>query len=282
MKTVVLEAKNLTKVYNHTKVVDNINLQIQEGEIFGFLGPNGAGKTTTILIALGLTEPTSGEISIFGYNSTREPLKVKKITSYLPENVGFYEDLTAQENLKYITRLNGIPEKKADAKIEEVLKNVGLQDVAQVEVGKYSKGMKQRLGMAVVLVKEPKLAILDEPTTGIDPKGVEEILELIVRMSREQYITVLLSSHLLYQVQKICTKIGIISQGRIVVQGTIEEIGKNLLKEEKEDSLEIKVANKLTPTLVKSIKQIDGVVGVKKKSPDHSLEEIYIKYFRGE
>lgn len=282
MKTIVLEAKNLIKVYNHTKAVDSINLQIQEGEIFGFLGPNGAGKTTTILMALGLTEPTSGEINVFGYNSTREPLKVKKITSYLPENVGFYEDLTAQENLKYITRLNGIPGKKADAKIEEVLKNVGLQDVTQVEVGKYSKGMKQRLGMAAVLVKEPKLAILDEPTTGIDPKGVEEILELIVRMSREQNITVLLSSHLLYQVQKICTKIGIISQGRIVAQGTIEEIGKSLLKEEKEDLLEVKVANKLTPTLVESIKQIEGVMGVEKKSPDHSLEEIYIKYFRGE
>jgi len=280
MKTIVLEAKNLIKVYNHTKAVDSINLQIQEGEIFGFLGPNGAGKTTTILMALGLTEPTSGEINVFGYNSTREPLKVKKITSYLPENVGFYEDLTAQENLKYITRLNGIPGKKADAKIEEVLKNVGLQDVTQVEVGKYSKGMKQRLGMAAVLVKEPKLAILDEPTTGIDPKGVEEILELIVRMSREQNITVLLSSHLLYQVQKICTKIGIISQGRIVAQGTIEEIGKSLLKEEKEDLLEVKVANKLTPTLVESIKQIEGVMGVEKKSPDHSLEEIYIKYFR--
>ncbi len=280
MKTIVLEAKNLIKVYNHTKAVDSINLQIQEGEIFGFLGPNGAGKTTTILMALGLTEPTSGEINVFGYNSTREPLKVKKITSYLPENVGYYEDLTAQENLKYITRLNGIPGKKADAKIEEVLKNVGLQDVAQVEVGKYSKGMKQRLGMAAVLVKEPKLAILDEPTTGIDPKGVEEILELIVRMSREQNITVLLSSHLLYQVQKICTKIGIISQGRIVAQGTIEEIGKSLLKEEKEDLLEVKVANKLTPALVESIKQIEGVMGVEKKSPDHSLEEIYIKYFR--
>jgi len=280
MKTIVLEAKNLIKVYNHTKAVDSINLQIQEGEIFGFLGPNGAGKTTTILMALGLTEPTSGEINVFGYNSTREPLKVKKITSYLPENVGFYEDLTAQENLKYITRLNGIPGKKADAKIEEVLKNVGLQDVTQVEVGKYSKGMKQRLGMAAVLVKEPKLAILDEPTTGIDPKGVEEILKLIVRMSREQNITVLLSSHLLYQVQKICTKIGIISQGRIVAQGTIEEIGKSLLKEEKEDLLEVKVANKLTPTLVESIKQIEGVMGVEKKSPDHSLEEIYIKYFR--
>lgn len=282
MKTVVLEAKNLTKVYNHTKVVDSINLQIEEGEIFGFLGPNGAGKTTTILMALGLTEPNSGEVKVFGYNSTREPLKVKKITSYLPENVGFYEDLTAQENLKYITRLNGIPDKKADKKIEEVLEIVGLSEVAKVEVGKYSKGMKQRLGMGAVLVKEPRLAILDEPTTGIDPKGVEEILELIVRMSREQNITVLLSSHLLYQVQKICTKIGIISQGRIVAQGTIEEIGKSLLGEEKEDLLEIKVANKITPALTESIKQIEGVVGVKKKSPDHSLEEIYIKYFREE
>lgn len=282
MKTVVLEAKNLTKVYNHTKVVDSINLQIEEGEIFGFLGPNGAGKTTTILMALGLTEPNSGEVKVFGYNSTREPLEVKKIASYLPENVGFYEDLTAQENLKYITRLNGIPDKKADKKIEEVLEIVGLSEVAKVEVGKYSKGMKQRLGMGAVLVKEPRLAILDEPTTGIDPKGVEEILELIVRMSREQNITVLLSSHLLYQVQKICTKIGIISQGRIVAQGTIEEIGKGLLREEKEDLLEIKVTNKITPALIESIKQIEGVVGVEKKSPDHSLEEIYIKYFREE
>ncbi|HBY57025.1 MAG TPA: ABC transporter ATP-binding protein [Candidatus Atribacteria bacterium] len=282
MKTVILEAKNLTKVYNHTKVVDSINLQIEEGEIFGFLGPNGAGKTTTILMALGLTEPSSGEINVFGYNSTKEPLKVKKVTSYLPENVGFYEDLTAQENLKYITRLNGIPDKKADKKIEEVLEIVGLSEVAKTEVGKFSKGMKQRLGMGAVLVKEPRLAILDEPTTGIDPKGVEEILELIVRMSRERNITVLLSSHLLYQVQKICTKIGIISQGRIVAQGSIKEIGKSLLKDEKENLLEIKVANKLTSTIMESIKKIEGVMEVEKKSPDHSLEEIYIKYFREE
>ncbi|HAJ33229.1 MAG TPA: ABC transporter ATP-binding protein [Candidatus Atribacteria bacterium] len=280
MKTIVLETKNLTKVYNHTKVVDSINLQIEEGEIFGFLGPNGAGKTTTILMALGLTEPTSGEINVFGYNSTREPLKVKKVTSYLPENVGFYEDLTAQENLKYITRLNGIPDKKADKKIEEVLKIVGLSEMADVEVGKYSKGMKQRLGMGAVLVKEPKLAILDEPTTGIDPKGVEEILELIVRMSKEQNITVLLSSHLLYQVQKICTKIGIVSKGRLVVQGSINKISQELLKDNKENLLEVKVSNKITPSFIDSIKKIEGVKGVEKKSPDHSLEEIYIKYFR--
>ncbi len=287
MGNIVLEAKNLSKAYNHTKVVDNLDLRIEEGEIFGFLGPNGAGKTTTILMMLGLTEPTSGEVNIFGYNSTREPLKVKKITSYLPENVGFYEDLTAQENLKYITRLNGIPEREADSKIEEALEIVGLSKVARLEVGKYSKGMKQRLGMGAALVKEPKLAILDEPTTGIDPKGVEEILQLIVKMSKEQNITILLSSHLLYQVQKICTKIGIISQGRMVAQGTIKEIGENLRKgekesglEEKEEVLEVKVNPQLTPDLIEAIRKMEGVRGVEKKTTDYSLEEIYIKYFR--
>ncbi len=280
MKKIVLEAKNLTKFYNHNKVVDSINLQIEEGEIFGFLGPNGAGKTTTILMALGLTEPSSGEVNIFGYNSTREPLKVKRITSYLPENVGFYEDLTAQENLKYITRLNNIPEKNAEEKIKEVLKIVGLAEEAHKEVGKYSKGMKQRLGMAAVLVKEPKIAILDEPTTGIDPKGVEEILNLIVKMSKEQNITIMLSSHLLYQVQKICTKIGIISKGRIVAQGSIQEIDQNLLKTNQEDSFEVKVNPELSPVVLDSIKKIEGVNKIEKKSSEHSLEEIYIKYFR--
>lgn len=280
MKNIVLEAKNLTKFYNHNKVVDNVNLQIEEGEIFGFLGPNGAGKTTTILMALGLTEPSSGEVNIFSYNSTREPLKVKRVTSYLPENVGFYEDLTAQENLKYITRLNDIPEKKADEKIEEVLKVVGLSEEAHKEVGKYSKGMIQRLGMAAVLVKEPKLAILDEPTTGIDPKGVEEILNLIVKMSKEQNITIMLSSHLLYQVQKICTKIGIISKGRIVAQGSIHEISQDIFKTNQEDSLEIKVNPEFSPSVLEAIRKIEGVTKVEKKSSEHSLEEIYIKYFR--
>jgi len=284
MKSIVLETKELTKFYNNTKVVDNINLQIGKGEIFGFLGPNGAGKTTTILMILGLTEPTSGNVEVFGYNSTREPLKVKRITSYLPENVGFYEDLTARENLKYITRLNSIPDKKADPKIEEVLDIVGLSEVTKLEVSKFSKGMKQRLGMGAVLVKEPKMIILDEPTSGIDPKGVEEILELIVKISREKNITILLSSHLLYQVQKICTQIGIISKGRLVVQGSMSKISQELLKEKdnKEDLIEVKVSNKITPSFIDSIKKIKGVVEVKKKLLDYSLQEIYIKYFREE
>jgi len=144
MTQTILETKDLSKIYNGSTVVDKLNLKIEEGEIFGFLGPNGAGKTTAILMILGLTEPSSGEVSVFGYNSTREPLKVKSITSYLPENVGFYEDLTAWENLAYITRLNHIPEKVARERIEEVLSLVGLTEVKDTEVGKFSKGMKQR------------------------------------------------------------------------------------------------------------------------------------------
>jgi len=282
MKSIVLEAKELTKYYKHIKVVDSINLKIEEGDIFGFLGPNGAGKTTTILMILGLTVPTSGSIEVFGYNSTREPLQVKKITSYLPENVGFYEDLTAQENLKFIARLNNIPDKKADIKIKEAIEIVGLLKVSDLEVSKFSHGMKQRLGMASVLIKEPKLAILDEPTSGIDPKGVEEILELIVKINKEQNITVLLSSHLLYQVEKICNKIGIISQGQLITQGSIEKIGQELMKEKKENIIEVSVSDQLTSSFIESVQKMEGVVKVKNKLSDYSLEEIYTNYFREE
>ena len=276
----VLETHDLTKIYNGTPVVDNLNLIIEEGEIFGFLGPNGAGKTTAILMILGLTEPSSGEVSVFGYNSTREPLKVKSITSYLPENVGFYEDLTAWENLFYITRLNNIPEKEAKVRIEEILSLVGLSEAKNLEVGKFSKGMKQRLGLGTVFVKKPKLAILDEPTTGIDPQGVEEILKLIIKANREENITIFLCSHLLYQIQKICSKIGIFSSGKMVALGSLEEISKKILTE-KSNRLEISFDNTQDAAqLVDSIKKLDGVLGVEKRAEDISLEKIYTKYFQ--
>ena len=305
----VVEAENLTKVYQDVKAVDNLNLHIKEGEIYGLLGPNGAGKTTTILMMLGLTEPTSGKIKVYGYNSTTEPLKVKRVTSYLPENVGFYEDLTAFENLLYLTRLNSIPDKEAEKKIEEVLEIVGLSDMKGREVGTYSKGMKQRLGMAAVLVKSPKLAILDEPTTGIDPEGVEELLALIKKMSREQHITILLSSHLLYQVQRICDRVGILYKGKLQAEGTIEEVGKQIFKDT-EDVLEV-VLNKEKPEIVEDLKKIEGIREIKVDGPrlriieekdvrepvirniintgllpleikkeGYSLEEIYLKYFQ--
>ncbi len=305
----VVEAENLTKVYQDVKAVDNLNLHIKEGEIYGLLGPNGAGKTTTILMMLGLTEPTSGKIRVHGYNSTTEPLKVKRVTSYLPENVGFYEDLTAYENLLYLARLNSIPDKEAEKKIEEVLEIVGLSDMKGREVGTYSKGMKQRLGMAAVLVKSPKLAILDEPTTGIDPEGVEELLALIKKMSREQKITILLSSHLLYQVQRICDRVGILYKGKLQAEGTIEEVGKQIFKDT-EDVLEV-VLNKEKPEIAEDLKKIEGIKEIKVDGPrlriieekdvrepvvkniidtgllpleikkeGYSLEEIYLKYFQ--
>ncbi|MFZ2331193.1 MAG: ABC transporter ATP-binding protein [Atribacterota bacterium] len=282
MKTTqtILETKDLSKIYNGTPVVDKLNLKIEEGEIFGFLGPNGAGKTTAILMILGLTEPSSGEVSVFGYNSTREPLKVKSITSYLPENVGFYEDLTAWENLAYITRLNHIPEKVARERIEEVLSLVGLTEVKDTEVGKFSKGMKQRLGLGTVFVKKPKLAILDEPTTGIDPQGVEEILKLITKVNREENITIFLCSHLLYQLQKICTKIGIFSKGKMIVMGSMEEISKKILTE-KSNRLEISFNDtEDTSQLIDSIQRLEGVLKVEKRAEDISLERIYTKYFQ--
>jgi len=276
----VLETKNLTKIYNGTPVVNNLNLEIGEGEIFGFLGPNGAGKTTTILMILGLTEPTSGEVKVFGYNSTREPLPVKRITSYLPENVGFYEDLTALENLTYITCLNHIPEKEASERIDEVLSLVGLLEAKNMEVGKFSKGMKQRLGLATVFVKKPKLAILDEPTTGIDPQGVEEILELITEVNRKENITFLVCSHLLYQIQKICSKIGIFSKGKMVAMGSLEEISKKILPE-KSNRLEISIADSQdTDELIKNIQKLEGVLKVEKRTEEISLEKIYTKYFQ--
>jgi ABC-2 type transport system ATP-binding protein len=276
----ILETKNLSKIYNGTLVVDNLNLKIEEGEIFGFLGPNGAGKTTTILMILGLTEPSSGEVSVFGYNSTREPLRVKRITSYLPENVGFYEDLTAWENLAYVARLNRIPEKEASERIEEVLSLIGLTEVKNLEVGKFSKGMKQRLGLGTVFVKKPKLAILDEPTTGIDPQGVEEILELITKVNREENITIFLCSHLLYQVQQICTKIGIFSKGKMVAMGSLPEISKKILTK-KNNLLEISFNdNQDASQLIASIQKLDGVLKVEKRAEDISLEKIYTKYFQ--
>jgi ABC-2 type transport system ATP-binding protein len=308
---VVLEARQLTKAYNGTVVVDKLDLKIGEGEIYGFLGPNGAGKTTAILMLLGLTEPTSGEAFIYSNNCTREALKVKRITGYLPENVGFYDDMTARENLKYVARLNSIPEQQARTKIEELLKIVGLNEVADREVGTFSKGMKQRLGIANVLVKEPKLVILDEPTTGIDPEGVSQILDLIVSMAQERGMAVLLCSHLLYQVQKICDRVGIIVNGKLVAEGSIQQMGQRMASESK-FSLEIRVTQ-LDDNLIQSLASIPSVrdvhwlgdtITVKSeedvtdmvsktivdggslplmmRAQDYTLEEIYMKYFRGE
>jgi ABC-2 type transport system ATP-binding protein len=180
---------------------------------------------------LGLTEATAGRASVCGFDPMHEPLEVKRRVGYLPENPGFYEDISARENLLYMARLNRIPEDEARRRTAEVLEQVGLGDDGRRLVREFSRGMKQRLGIAEVLVKNPQAVILDEPTLGIDPDGAIRILELIKGLNRERNLTVMLSSHQLQQVQEICSRVGIIVKGRLIVQGQMDELGRAILKE---------------------------------------------------
>jgi ABC-2 type transport system ATP-binding protein len=225
-QTPIIETQNLTKVYREQVAVDSLSFAIQEGEIFGFLGPNGSGKTTTLLMLLGLTEPSEGWAKVADFDPTREAIKVKRIVGYIPENVGFYEDMNAVENLRFIARLNNIPDVVSAEKIEEALERVGLTEEAGKKVGAYSRGMRQRLGIAEILIKAPKIAFLDEPTLGLDPDGTTKIIAYIQSLSRDSNITVLLSSHDLKQVQKIADRIGIMINGRMIALGPIETLAK--------------------------------------------------------
>jgi ABC-2 type transport system ATP-binding protein len=222
----VIETSGLTKRYGRQVVVESLTLTVREGEIFGFLGPNGAGKTTTILMLLGLSEPTAGTVRVCGIDPTREPVRVKRIVGYLPENVGFYDDMTAVQNLLYVARLNGIPDREARPKIAGLLERVGLATDAHKRVGAYSRGMRQRLGIAEVLLKDPRLVILDEPTLGLDPDGTLRMLDMIRTLSRERGLTVFFSSHLLDQVERISDRVGILLRGRLVAAGTVDELAR--------------------------------------------------------
>jgi ABC-2 type transport system ATP-binding protein len=305
----VVETYNLTKRYHDKLAVNALNLTVQEGEIFGFLGPNGAGKTTTILMLLGLTEATSGRASVCGFDPTRESLEVKRRVGYLPENPGFYEDLSAAENLLYMARLNRIEEIEARRRTGEVLEQVGLSEDGRRLVREFSRGMKQRLGIAEVLVKKPRAVILDEPTLGIDPDGAIRILELIKELNRERGLTVMLSSHQLQQVQEICTRVGIIVKGRLIVQGKMDELGRAVLKdrqwnflletagganslegdlraipgvdeiEKRTHGLFLRCTRDVRPDIV-SLLARKNVSLLQLRSEDPTLEEIYLKYFR--
>ena len=220
-----LVTRRLTKKYGTLTAVDRLDLEVRRGEIFGLLGQNGAGKTTTILMLLGLTEPTAGEARVVGLDPARRPREVKRRVGYLPDAVGFYDDLSGRANLRYTANLNGLNGRAAEAAIDAVLLQVGLADRGGDRVGTYSRGMRQRLGIADALVKDPDILILDEPTTAIDPIGVQEILELLQALSRDQGLTILLSSHLLSQVQSVCDRVGIFAAGRLIGQGTVAELG---------------------------------------------------------
>jgi ABC-2 type transport system ATP-binding protein len=228
MSDTVIEAQGLTKRYGTIAAVDNISFTVGRGEIFGLLGPNGAGKTTTILMMLGLTDVTDGSVSVLGHNPAREPLQVKRKVGYLPDTVGFYDHMTALDNLRYTAALIGIEPDVRDKRISDALDRVGLGDVGTKRVGAFSRGMRQRLGLAEILMKDVSIAILDEPTSGLDPHATGELLETI-RSLKHDGVAVLLSSHLLERVQSVCDRVALFNVGRIVLLGTVPELARQVL-----------------------------------------------------
>jgi ABC-2 type transport system ATP-binding protein len=303
-----IETRGLRKHYGQFVAVDGLDLAVREGEVFGLLGPNGAGKTTTILMLLGLTEPTAGTASVLGCDPTHDPLKVKTLVGYLPDNVGFYEDLTARDNLLYTADLNSIPRAVARPRIDALLDRVGLGEVKDKRAGQFSRGMRQRLGIADVLVKNPRLVILDEPTIGLDPEGTRELLDLIRQLSKEDGITVMLSSHLLDQVQRVCDEVGIFVRGQLVAAGPVSRLGEQILAGQPL-ILEVQVAPHAHAEAVAALAAVPGVEAVEQESDlllvrsqtdvraevarraaplgllglrtrGASLEDIYLRYFR--
>ncbi len=311
MEKTVIELVGLTKRYGSVKAVDNLNLKVRQGEIFGLLGPNGAGKTTTILMMLGLSEPSEGKALICGTDATRHPVAVKRKVGYMPDNLGFYDEMSAIENLLYTGRLNGIPENEVDERARKTMELVGLGKEVHKNVGAYSRGMKQRLGLADVLLREPEVIILDEPTLGIDPSGIKEFLTLIRHLSQQKGLTVLLSSHHLHQVQQVCDRVGIFVGGHLLAEGNIEDLAATLFGEEsvfisvsvresakevenhleelrkienvkhiavKDHTVELACCEDITPDIVRFFVQNGfNVTGVHKK--EYGLDEIYHRYF---
>jgi ABC-2 type transport system ATP-binding protein len=224
----VIEAKGLTKTYGQATAVDHASFTVGRGEIFGLLGPNGAGKTTTILMLLGLTDISSGEVSVLGFNPARQPLSVKRRVGYMPDTVGFYDQMTAVDNLSYTARLIGFRKAEREKRIADALARVGLTEAAENRVGTFSRGMRQRLGLAEILMKGAQVAILDEPTSGLDPHATAELLA-IIRGFKAEGVTVLLSSHLLERVQSVCDRVALFSGGHIALMGTVPELGREIL-----------------------------------------------------
>jgi ABC-2 type transport system ATP-binding protein len=265
----VIVTRRLTKQYGEFTAVESLDLTIRAGEVFGLLGPNGAGKTTTVLMLLGLTEPTRGVVRVVGLDPTREPLGVKRKVGYLPDNVGFYGGMTGRENLRYTAKLNGFARTQAEARIDELLAEVRLTDAADRKAETYSRGMRQRLGIADALVKNPTVLILDEPTIAIDPAGVEELLALLRRLVTERNLTVLLSSHILGQVQSLCDRVGFFSAGRLVAAGPLEELARGT-----DRSIQLEVGVEGDPAAIDAVALALARVMKVEPSPDNDRYRI--------
>jgi ABC-2 type transport system ATP-binding protein len=233
LSSFVIDVHNLTKKYGDFIAVKDLTLQVKKGDIFGFLGHNGAGKTTTVNMLTTLLEPTSGSGKVAGHDIRSEALEVRKEIGYLPENVQLYDSMTAYENLEYFSKLSGI--KKPDKRIWEELDFLGAKSYADKKINVLSKGMLQRIGIAQAIIHEPKVLFLDEPTSGLDPFGVKQLRDIILRLNTEKGITIFMNTHLLQEVTKTCSTIGVLSHGRLIY---VDSLSNTIKKFKDEQSLE--------------------------------------------
>ena len=218
---IIIELKNLTHSYAQLPVLKDINLSIKEGEVFGFLGHNGAGKTTTINILTTLLLPTSGRASVCGADVSKDPFSVRRNIGYLPENVRFYDNMTARENLRFFAELSGI--ENPGRAVVETLEFLDSGDLADRRLGTFSKGMRQRIGIAQAVMHKPKVLFLDEPTSGLDPQGVLQLRETITQLNKDLGMTIFMNTHLLSEVSQICTSIGVLNHGQLIYHDTLDE-----------------------------------------------------------
>lgn len=223
----MIETEELTKSFGKNKeivAVDSLTLHVDAGEVFGFVGPNGAGKTTTMKMLIGLLEPSSGTGKVAGFDIVREVINIREVTGVLPEPAGFYDDLTARQNLRFYAKLYDIEPKVREKRIVDLLEMVGLGSAIDQKIGGFSTGMRKRFGLAQALINEPSILFLDEPTSGIDPKGAQMMRNLIKQLSREKDVTIFLSSHTMSEVEEICSKIAVIEMGKLLAVGTVEQL----------------------------------------------------------
>jgi ABC-2 type transport system ATP-binding protein len=226
-KPVVIETQNLTKYYKKLCAVHNLSLQIEEGDRFGFLGPNGAGKTTTIKMLTGFLKPTSGSIRVMGIDMLGKTKEAKAAFGLVPDQYGFYDDLTAMDHLRYYAELYGVPKNEIKSRSEDILQMVTLTEKMHIRVKEFSHGMRQRLVIAQALINQPKVLFLDEPTTGLDPRGSYEVREIIKKLASEG-MTLFISSHLLHEVQELCNKVAIIDRGILLRMDMIDKLADEL------------------------------------------------------
>jgi ABC-2 type transport system ATP-binding protein len=229
----VIELKSLTKKFGKQKeivAVDSLSLEVKKGEVFGFVGPNGAGKTTTMKMMIGLLEPTSGTGKVAGFDIVREVIRIREATGVLPEPAGFYDHLTARQNLRFYAKLYDIEPDVREKRIIEILNLVGLEKAIDQKIGGFSTGMRKRFGLAQALINEPNILFLDEPTSGVDPMGAQMMRDLVKHLSKEKGVTIFLSSHSMAEVEEICDRIAIMEKGKLVALGTVEEL-RNIVRQ---------------------------------------------------